>query len=356
MIVHEAETPSGELIRPSEHRKYTVSGREFSYTAPACEIITFDNALGLSGSWEHGLAAVVQGDKFYHKRFSKDAQNFRIKSPFWKNASGSFNLDVEYTDVMHVDECFTWFNIGQYWHWFLEDLPLVTAFAKYPNIPIYTNHLTQWQLDSLDYFPDIKKRVIQVDTPVVIKGKIRVVTYPAISYRGKAARWVVDFLKMNLEPDFEKNNERPQRIYISRNDAVARNVRNEAEVIDMLVNDYDFTPINTHKENSMSGMSLREKINMFSAAKVVVSPTGAGLTHTHAMSSGSVVVDFNHPFEVSEECGWNNIGDGCGLKWHTLVAETLDMPAERPKLKNSHMRVNVKELKEVLDHALSKAS
>ncbi len=355
MKVHETETPSGELVKKSDHRSYVISGRTFKYTAPPCEIISFDDALALSGSWEHGLAGIVKGDKFYHRRFTKDANNFRNKSPFWNRAVGSFDLDLTFADQRNVDECFTWFNIGQYWHWFLEDLPLIEAFRKRPDIPIYTNHLTRFQLDSISFFPDIMKRIIQVDTPVVLNcKKVHVVTYPAISYRGKAASWAVDFLKKNLVGEEVKDG--PRRIYISRNDAAARNVKNEPEVLDVLVKEYGFFPMNTHKENSMAGMSLQQKLNMFATADVVVSPTGAGLTHTHAMKPGSVVVDFNHSFEVTEECGWNNIAIPCELNWYTFVAETMDMPAERPKPKNSHMKVDIDQLRHTLDAALSKTS
>jgi len=355
MIVHETQTPEGQLVKRTDFREYAISGREFRYRAPACEIVTFDNALALSGSWEHGLAGILKGDKFYHDRFTKDANNFRTKSPFWKDARGSFELETHFIERIEVDECISWFNIGQYWHWFFEDLPLIEAFRKLPDVPIYTNHLTRYQLDSLSFFPNILSRVVQVDTPVILEcKKVHVATYPAISYRGKAATWAVDFLRQNLIG--EPVEDGPKRIYLSRNDAVARNVKNESEVIDMLVKDYDFFPMNTHKENSMSGMTLQQKLNMFATADVVISPTGAGLTHTHAMKPGSTVVDFNHGFEVSEECGWNNIAIPCELNWHTFVAETLDMPAERPKPKNSHMRVDINTLRDTLDVALSKTS
>ena len=355
MIVHETPTPDGELVKKSNFREYVISGREFKYRAPPCEIITFEDAIAVSGSWEHGLAGVVKDGKFYHERFTKDAQNFRTKSPFWTNASGEFNIDIEYIEQKNtkIEQCFTWFNIGQYWHWFLEDLPLIEAFRQRDGV-IFTNHLTQWQLDSLDFFPDIKKRIVQLDTPISINcKKIHVATYPAISYRGKAATWAVEFLRDNLKGNPIEDS--PKRVYISRNDAIARNVDNDSEVIDVLVNEYDFFPMNTHKENSMSGMSLQQKLDMFATADVVVSPTGAGLTHTHAMKPGSTVIDFNHSFEVSEECGWNNIAVPCSLNWHTFAAETTKM-SDRPKKKNSHMRVDINKLRETLDNALSKAS
>lgn len=348
MIVTEAKTPQGNTIYPSEYREYSISGRQFSYTAPSSEIVTFDDCVLTSGSWEHGLAGIVKDDKFYHERFTKDANNFRTKSPFWSNARNQFNIDIESSlfDSYEVDEIFTWFNIGQYWHWFFEDLPLIDAFRKKPDIPIVTNTLLQFQLDSLDFFPDIKERVQAVDTPAIIKAKtVHTVTYPAISYRGRVASWAVNFLKDNLKSREEADH---KKIYISRNDAVARNVTNEPAVIDMLVKEFGFTPINTHKTNSMSGMTLEEKLGLFAGADIVVSPTGAGLTHTHAMKAGGTVIDFNHSFEVAEECGWNNIADVCGLNWHTLEAETGEIPEERPKPKNAHMKVNVDLLRETL--------
>ena len=356
MIVQEIPySPDGELIYPPCKRKYTVSDMEFSYTAPACKILTFEDAIATSGSWEHGLAGVVKDNKFYHQGFTKDANNFRVKSPFWNNARDEFDIDLSVAFIHHdEEEIFSWFNIGQYWHWFLEDLPLVKAFRTKPDIPIYTNHLNQFQLDSLHFFPDILERIIEVDTPATIKAnKVHVATYPAISYRGKSARWAVEFLRDEIKT---KETIDQKRIYISRNDAIARNVKNESEVLNVLVNEYDFVPINTVRENSMSRMPLSEKLKLFASADIVVSPTGAGLTHTHAMKPGSTVIDFNHDFEVTEECGWNNIGDVCGLNWYTTTAKTLDMPEERPKKKNSHMSIDVNSLRDILDNAISKAS
>ena len=355
MIVYETPTPDGQLVKRTDYREYVISGREFKYRAPTCEIVMFDNALALSGSWEHGLAGIVQDDKFYHDRFTKDSNNFRTKSPFWKDARGAFELDTDLVKRIQVDECISWFNITLYWHWFFEDLPLVEAFRKLPDIPIYTNYLTNFQLDSLSIFPDILSRIVQVDTPAMLEcKKVYVATYPSITYRGRVATWAVDFLKKNLVGEPVKDG--PKRVYLSRNDVVARNVKNESEVIDILVKEYGFFPINTHKDNSMTGMTLQEKLNMFATADVVVSPTGAGLTHAHAMKRGSTVVDFNHSFEVGEECGWNNVAIPCNLNWHTFAAETLDMPLERPKLKNSHMNVNTDTLRETLNAALSKTS
>jgi len=352
--VNEKETPEGQTIHPPCKRSYTVGVMNFQYTAPSCQLVKFEDCTALSGSWEHGLAGIIQEDNFYHSRFTKDAVNFRSKSPFWKLAQGQFNIDIEGADVHQVDQAISWFNIGQYWHWFLEDLPLIEAFRTIPDVPIYTNYLTQFQLDSLSYFPDIVDRLRQINTPAILKAKtIYVATYPAISYRGKAAKWASHFLRDNLKPSNQSSH---KRIYISRNDAVARNVKNEHSVLEMLTKRYGFTPINIDRETSMSRMSLEQKINLFAGADIVVSPTGAGLTHVHAMNKGTNVIDFNHKFEINEECGWNNIGDAVGLNWNTFGATTLEMPVERPKPKNSHMYVDINVLEKVLDNAINTAA
>lgn len=354
MIVTETRTPSGVTIHPEEERSYNVSGRHFSYKAPSCEIVSFDECILTSGSWEHGLAGVVKDNLFYHERFTKDAVNFRNKSPFWTQINSSFNIDIDSDNYYNyvMDEAFTWFNIGQYWHWFFEDLPLIEAFRSIPDIPIITNTLLQFQIESLNYFPDIKKRLYVVETPAILKcKKLHAVTYPAISYRGRVASWSVKFLRDNLIPEESNGFE---RVYLSRNDAVARNVKNEPAVIDMLVKEFGFVPFNTHRTNSMSNMPLKEKLKLFGTSDIIISPTGAGLTHTHAMKPNSIVIDFNHSFEISEECGWNNISDVCDINWYTIEATTKEIPAERPKPKNAHMEVNVQLLKNTIEDAINK--
>ena len=87
-----------------------------------------------------------------------------------------------------------------------------------------------------------------------------------------------------------------KRIYISRNDAVARNVKNEPAVIDMLVEEFGFVPFNTHKTKSMPNMPFKEKLRIFTTADIIVSPTGAGLTNTHAIKPVSLVTNINHRF------------------------------------------------------------
>ena len=338
------------LIQSSDDRRYTVNGGalEFKYFGKPLKILKFTYSYAVSGSNEYGLAGIVQDDSlFYYKDFTKEAAKFRIDSVFWNNMRGEFEFNIPSSvPIIKINHpIFTWFNIGQYWHWFCEDLPCIKAFRddRFCQYPIYTNKLSTWQKQSLAFFPDIIPRIIEIDSPCVLQSDtIYAVTYPATSYRGQAAKWVGQWLQVNLPYNHKLNR---QRLYISRSDAAARNVDNEYEVIAMLLK-YGFKPY------TLENLSVEQKIDLFASADIVVSPTGAGLTHVHAMQPGTTVIDFNHDFEITEECGWNNIGDSVGLNWHTIVAETTGQ-SDRPKVKNSHMKVNVDELERLVVRAIN---
>lgn len=367
MLVVEASNeviPTKEL-KPYNNREYSVklleertntwTDHKFSYVEKPFKQFTFKKGFAISGSHEHGLFGIVDEGKFYHVEFSKDAHNFRNNSDFWDPGvvpgvpySGSFTLKLN-NIKQHVFEepVNLWFNIQQYWHWFFEDLPLIEGFRE-NEWPIITNKLKPWQQDSLSFFPDIIKRVIEVDTPCTIKApKYYTYSYPATSYRGQANKWVGKFLKDNFKGDFAFAS---QKIYISRGDAAARVVENEQEVKRYLVENgfvcYD----------NFSNLDIREKLNVFGQAKVVLSPTGAGLTHVHAMPKGGTVIDFNHQFELKEECGWNNLAETCGLNWYTFPAITTS-DTERSKqggvkAKNKNLMVDINTLHRVLSNVV----
>ena len=352
--------PTKEL-KPFSYREYTVKLLEersnnwidhtFQYPEKPFKQFTFDKGFAISGSHEHGLFGIVDEHKFYHHEFSKDAVNFINNSDFWKPRTvpgipggGKFDLTTDGIKEVEFDEPINlWFNIQQYWHWFFEDLPLIEGFRD-NHWPIITNKLKPWQQDSLTYFPDIIKRVVEVDTPCVVKApKYYTYTYPATSYRGKANSWVGEFLRDNLKSEFAFPF---QKVYISRGDAAARCVDNEDEVKRYL-SEQGFVCY-----DNFSNLDISEKINVFGQAKIVISPTGAGLTHVHAMPKGGIVIDFNHHFELKEECGWNNLADVCGLKWYTFPAITTN-DTERSKqggvkAKNKNLMVDINTLHKVL--------
>ena len=345
MIVHPSKTPlEGTLVKPSCTRNYRSSGNTFSYEAPECRIVSFDNAFVISGSEKRGMFSVVQGNKIYYDGFSKEAYAFRQPCHFWDNYTDKPFKLKNTAPVYTETEIFAWFNIGLYWHWFLEDLPLVVAFKHKPGIPIYTNKLNSWQLQSLKPFPDILSRLVEVDTPTtILADKVNVVTYPALSNRGRSAKWVAHFLRDNLVgiPSKER-----KRYFISRSDAQARRVVNEDAVVELLSSKYGFERL------VLGGLSLQEKLNAYASADIIVTSTGANLTHVHQMKPGTTVIDYNHSFEIAHECGWNNIGDACGINWITKAGITKEASETRQKRKNNQLKIPLQELDTLLEEII----
>ena len=330
-----------------EHSK---NNHIFSYEEPSVKEFKFKGDFAISGSDDHGMFGVVKDKKFYWESFSKWAKVFAGNSPFWerKQFNDTINLLVEDKKRIKFNgNVNLWFSIGQYWHWFCEDIPLIEQ-LRTNAFPIITNKLHGWQRDSLSFFPDIQKRIIEVDTPCVIDADFfHTFTFPAVSYRGKTSRWVPLFLKESFKPS--TTSLPSDLIYISRGDAVARCVENESEVKKFLISK------GFKCYNNFSQMSIQEKVNAFNSARLVIAPTGSNLTHCHAMQSGTTVLDFNHEFELEAECGWNSIGTGVGINWYTFPAITGSIgPRSKngKKQKNNNLIVDLEKLSRALLYVL----
>lgn len=339
-------------------RNYKVSFLEFneatehtfSYPEKSVKEFIFEKGFAISGNDDHGMFGIVDDGKFYHQEFSKQAKVFANTSKFWARKSFGEEFELTIDDIptrSFTGDVNLFFNIRQYWHWFCEDIPLIEQFRT-NNFPIITNKLYDWQKQSLEFFPDILPRIVEVDTPCIIKAdRYHTFSFPAVSSRGKTNADVSEFLKNNLKPD--PSILPTKRIYISRGDAVARCVENEHEVKEFLKT-RDFICY-----DNFSKLTIQEKLNVFANAKILVAPTGSNLTHCHAMHPGSIVLDFNHRFELLAECGWNSIGTGVGVNWYTFPAETGSIgPRSKngKKPKNNNLVIDISILSKSISRVL----
>ena len=326
-------------------RQYTFRYEE----VPVIEYI-FDGDFAISGANFHHLYGVIKDNNFYSSDFSKYHSYIKKgkNSPFWDSIGKEFTLTLDNKKRISFESPVNlFFNITLYWHWFNEDLPLVKFFQT-NDFPIITNKLADWQKDSLKFFPRILERIVEVETPcIIVSPEFHTFSFPAISYRGKTSKWVPLWLKQHLVPTVKT--EPFKKIYISRGDAQARCVENEIEVKEFLCKK-GFVCI-----DNFSSFTIQEKINLFYSAKIVISPTGAGLTHCHAMQENTTVIDFGHSFNIEEEYGWNNTGTAVGIDWHTFAAITGSKSlrsGKGVKKKNDNLIVDLSVLNEVINRVL----
>ena len=340
-----------KILYTGKQRSYTVDlvdgktrGHNFSYKENNIREYVFKDALALSGSRTHHYFGVLKDKKYYFQDWSKGNRSARTDSDFWTNLpvkklGSDVDFIIEDKPVVKFNEPINlFFSINAYWHWFMEDLPLF-KFLRLNDYKIVTNKLSIWQKESIAFFPDIEKRIIEVDTPCVVDAPEYHVFSKPDGGAGKNCEWVSHFLKEHFKPT--GNSVANKKIYISRNDAEARAVDNEDEVKDFLsARGFEIV-------ESFSKVGLQEKINLFSQAKLVVSPTGANLCHVYAMPSKSKVIDFNHKFLLRDEHWYNNIGSATNLDWTTIGAVTGSRN-KRPRERNRNLILETEVLGEII--------
>ena len=316
------------------------------YTENTITEYIIPSGTAISGSDSGHYFGVICDSNFYFGNPTKGNKLSRTKSPFWKkfHPKKSLGTHIEFLiedKPKHIfsDPVNLSFSLNAYWHWFNEDLPLFKYFRTNDH-KIITNKLSAWQKESLEHLPDIRDRIVELDTPCVVEApEFHMFTKPDGTV-GKNSAWTTKFLMDTFLP---AKSSQDRKIYISRNkDAQARGVDNEDEVREFLgLQGFEFY-------ENFSELSLQDKLDLLHSCQVVVSATGANLSHVYAMRPGTKVVDFNHKFLLDTEHWYNNIGNAAGLKWITCGMET-GSPAKRPKMKNNNLVVDIKLLGKALE-------
>ncbi|MCM3603367.1 glycosyltransferase family 61 protein [Robertmurraya korlensis] len=199
---------------------------------------------------------------------------------------------------------------NNYYHWMFDILPRFDLVRK-SNIEIDYYVVNQcnfsYQTDTLDLLRIPKEKIIQSSTDMFIQSKNLVVP----SLPGYTTKWASDFLRQYFLPLVE-NETSPygERIYITRNDANSRRVVNEEEIINFLKN-HGFTIV------CLQNLSVLEQINMFSKAKYIISPHGAGLTNLTFCQPGTKVIEFFSPNYLNP-CYWH-LSTFLDLQYHPLI-------------------------------------
>jgi len=200
-------------------------------------------------------------------------------------------------------------NSDNYYHWLLDSLPRwrmlqAAKYADYDYVLLHSqpHHFQDETLDRLNV-PTAKRLrcnknfVYQFDRLVV-----PAMPFPDWGITPWACEWVRSlFLERSGGPD---------RIYLSRRDAVRRPLVNEAE-LEARLQKLGFVCVQSGK------LSVAEQAGLFSAAKWVVAPHGAGLANLVFAPSGARVIELLPP-ESRNPC-YQHLARACGLLYTSLI-------------------------------------
>jgi capsular polysaccharide biosynthesis protein len=181
-------------------------------------------------------------------------------------------------------------------HWLIDGLPRFAALgerARNRDVYAITLPLTApFQLETLRMCGFERDRIIEVTNFQAVQARELMVTsdlnsipHPAF----KAAPWAMSYLRSTiglpaLASTRSDPSAPPRKIFVSRNDAAGRRIRNE-DSLHAFLREAGYTRI------VLSDSSLGEQIRLFAGATHVVGAHGAGLSHVAFLTGPAVVIE-----------------------------------------------------------------
>lgn len=151
-------------------------------------------------------------------------------------------------------------------------------------------------------------------------------------------KWACDFLRREfLLTNDTDHSEKNEYIYISRENATYRKVINEEEIIKQL-------DVFGFKKVTLESMKVAEQVKLFSNAKVIIAPHGAGLANLVFCKPGTKVIELFSP-KYMPSYYWM-ISNHVHLDYYYLVNEV-----EQSSLTSSDFTVNIGRLLELVQYA-----
>ena len=234
-----------------------------------------------------------------------------------------------------------------YWHWWIDILPrlwLLDAVGGTSTQPLAVPPLrSQFQRESLDLLGFSSRLewlapgLSRFDSVTFTRG----ITAGGSKFPSPALADYAGWLGARLRAE-EREEPSPgtRRLFVSRSGASSRRVANEAEIAPLLA-DREFEIVEPGR------MSVRDQVALFSEARLVVGPHGAGLTNLLFAKPGTGVVEIFAASAAQDVSNYRVLASHLGLPYSRLLAT----PVETRRAKTPHdldMRVDPELLAHVL--------
>ncbi|GLX71216.1 glycosyltransferase family 61 protein [Paenibacillus glycanilyticus] len=201
-------------------------------------------------------------------------------------------------------------------HWFFDILPRIhllkesgIAIDKYVlpklNLP--------FQYESLKLLGIPMNKVIQVDKPDFHLQADKLVVSAVPLMIGKCPPWASHYMADQLKNNRKiRKRQGYERIYITREDATARYVANEDEVLRYL-------KLRGFRKIVLTPMSTEDKIEVFASAKIIVAPFGSGSINVAFCDPGASLIELA-PVSFVDNYFWK-LCCHAGLDYYELLCQ-----------------------------------
>jgi len=187
-----------------------------------------------------------------------------------------------------------------YYHWIVDCLTRIEGLEYYQKktgyhpLLIINSNPTSWQIESLEILGFGPDDYTQWETA---KAKVKKLVVPSFRRQGEwvapsALHWLRQRILNNLPLGEGDQLSFSPNVYISRAKASGRRVINEDEVVEFL------RPLG-FVSYSLEDLSFVEQVRLFSTAKMIIAPHGAGLTNIIFSPNETTVIEFVTPWVSS---------------------------------------------------------
>jgi len=213
--------------------------------------------------------------------------------------------------------------MGNYYHWLIDSLPrlhLLQAAGGLEHIDYFVIYDKEhwFAVETLTALGIRPAQIIDVTTHPHIRAERLLVTTPVRGTGNHVPEWACQFLRDAFLPAPPVGLSFSPHVYISRRDAKMRQVLNEDEVEAVL------RPMG-FETYMLSNLSFAEKRALFSQARVIVSPIGAGLANVVFAPVGTPLLELMPRNFVMPE--HRDIALRVGLAYHWLICQSPETPA-----------------------------
>ena len=200
------------------------------------------------------------------------------------------NMKGVYTSIMH------YFDGINYYHWLIENIPRLYGILKLkePEINLIVHKgISKLQLDTLKIFLDDRFKIIPIGLHEVWKlEKFYFSSFCTGGCSGYMPKEYLEFVKSKIINAYGINiKNKDKRIYISRNKAPKRRLKNEKQFYE-LIKKYNFERI--YAED----LSFKEQVKLFNSSRIIVSIHGAGLSNI-IFSENLKIIEIHAPKNIN---------------------------------------------------------
>jgi capsular polysaccharide biosynthesis protein len=167
-----------------------------------------------------------------------------------------------------------------YYHWWMKQLGSLRRLAVYENVTnkrptiLIESDPASWVVESIDVLGFSDYDILRYSNKPIVCEELVI---PSLNYHAsddyrpniRDYQWIRDRALENVTTNTQSY---ASRIYISRQKARNRHVKNEEEIIDFL-REYGFERV------FLEDMSIEDQVRMFSNVKMIIAPHGGGLTN-----------------------------------------------------------------------------